>query len=106
MTAPAVHGAAANREQSGLGVETEAVRAPAVKAEVEEKHGKKYTKFEATEYKTQMVAGTNYFVKICVDGGEYIHIRMYKTLPHAGEKLSLTSTTPGKTKEEEIVYFQ
>ncbi|XP_066455401.1 cystatin-A-like [Eleutherodactylus coqui] len=77
-----------------------------VKAEVEEKHGKKYTKFEATEYKTQMVAGTNYFVKICVDGGEYIHIRMYKTLPHAGEKLSLTSTTPGKTKEEEIVYFQ
>ncbi|XP_069801083.1 cystatin-B-like isoform X1 [Dendropsophus ebraccatus] len=78
---------------------------PGVKPTVEEKHGKKYTTFVATEYKTQLVAGTNYFVKVHVGDEEYLHLRMYKTLPHDGEKLSLTAVQAGKTKQEEIVHF-
>ncbi|XP_075707135.1 cystatin-B-like [Rhinoderma darwinii] len=77
-----------------------------VKAEVEEKHGKKYPTYVATEYKTQPVSGTNYFVKVHVGDDEYIHLRLYKTLPHAGAQLSLSCTQAGKTKEEEIVHFQ
>ncbi|XP_044140077.1 cystatin-A [Bufo gargarizans] len=77
-----------------------------VKAEVEEKHGKKYSTYVATEYKTQCVAGTNYFVKVQVGDDQYIHLRLYKNLPHAGEKLSLSASQAGKTKEEEIVHFQ
>ncbi|KAM4044343.1 cystatin-B-like isoform 2-T2 [Anomaloglossus baeobatrachus] len=63
-----------------------------VKTEVEEKHGKTYPTYVATEYKTQVVAGTNYFVKVRVGDEEYIHLRMYKNLPHAGQKLSLTAS--------------
>ncbi|CAN2387738.1 This is an intracellular thiol proteinase inhibitor [Pristimantis euphronides] len=87
---------------------TEAVQAlcEQVKAEVEEKHKKKYPQFEAVEFKTQLVSGTNYFVKIRVGDEEYIHVCLYKTLPHAGDKLSLTATQTQKTKEEEIVHFQ
>ncbi|KAG8538198.1 hypothetical protein GDO81_023131 [Engystomops pustulosus] len=42
-----------------------------VKAEVEEKHGKKYPVFVATDYKTQTVAGTNYFIKVMAEGAPY-----------------------------------
>ncbi|XP_073526971.1 cystatin-B-like [Phyllobates terribilis] len=77
-----------------------------VKAEVEEKHGKKYPTFVAVEYKTQLVAGTNFFVKVLTGDEEYIHLRLYKTLPHAGEKLSLSATQVGKTKADDIVHFQ
>ncbi|XP_069616617.1 cystatin-B-like [Ranitomeya imitator] len=87
---------------------TEAVQAlcDQVKAEVEEKHGKKYPKFVAVEYKTQLVAGTNFFVKVLTGDEEYIHLRMYQTLPHDGEKLSLSASQVGKTKADEIVHFQ
>ncbi|XP_056410426.1 cystatin-B-like [Hyla sarda] len=77
-----------------------------VKTEVEEKHGKKYPTFQATEYKTQLVAGMNFFVKVHVGDEEYLHLRVYKTLPHDGEKLSLTAVQAGKTKADEIVHFQ
>ncbi|XP_069801084.1 cystatin-B-like isoform X2 [Dendropsophus ebraccatus] len=91
----------------GVKPATDAVQAlcEQVKPTVEEKHGKKYTTFVATEYKTQLVAGTNYFVKVHVGDEEYLHLRMYKTLPHDGEKLSLTAVQAGKTKQEEIVHF-
>lgn len=77
-----------------------------MKPEVEAKHGTKYPTYVATQYKTQTVAGTNYFVKVHVGDEKYLHLRMYKTLPHAGETLSLHGAQAGKTKEEEIVHFQ
>ncbi|XP_075177009.1 cystatin-B-like [Anomaloglossus baeobatrachus] len=76
-----------------------------VKAEVEEKHGKKYPTFVAVAFKTQVVAGTNYFVKVQVGDEEYIHLCVYETLPHAGQKLSLSATQVGKSKGDEIVHF-
>ncbi|KAM3935838.1 cystatin-B-like [Leptodactylus fuscus] len=77
-----------------------------LKAEVEGQHGKKYPTYVALTFKTQLVAGTNYFVKVDVGNDQCIHLRIYKNLPHAGEQLSLTSTQINKTKEDEIVHFE
>nr|KAF6477364.1 cystatin B [Molossus molossus] len=37
-----------------------------VKAQLEEKENKKYSTFKAVEFQTQVVAGTNYFIKVGV----------------------------------------
>ncbi|KAM5181663.1 cystatin-B [Mantella aurantiaca] len=76
-----------------------------VKAEVEEKHGRKFDTFTAVSYKTQMVNGTNYFVKVDVGGDEYYHVRIHKAFPHEQEKVTLSTSHAGKTKEEEITYI-
>lgn len=36
-----------------------------IKPLLEERTGKKYSSLEVIHYKTQVVAGTNYFVKVC-----------------------------------------
>ncbi|XP_006627803.1 cystatin-B-like [Lepisosteus oculatus] len=76
-----------------------------VKPQVEEKAGKKFQVFTAKEFKSQVVAGTNYFVKVHVGGEDYLHIRVYETLPHAGSKLSLHSIQTSKAQHDEILYF-
>nr|XP_060616888.1 stefin-C-like [Anolis sagrei ordinatus] len=75
------------------------------KGEIEQKENKKYPIFKATEYRTQVVKGTNYFIK--VDGGQekYLHLRIYEPLPQSGEKISLTSYQTGKTADDPLIYF-
>ncbi|XP_068122371.1 cystatin-B-like [Hyperolius riggenbachi] len=75
------------------------------KAEVEAKSGKKFGTYEAHSFKTQLVSGTNYFVKVHVGNEEYVHLRIYKKLPCHNEEKSLTSHQLGKTKEDPIEYF-
>ncbi|MEE6518830.1 hypothetical protein FKM82_030066 [Ascaphus truei] len=76
-----------------------------VKVEVEQKSGKNCSTFTAIEYKTQVVAGTNYFIKIHVGGEEYLHVRVYQTLPHAGATLTLSDCQIDKNKHDELTYF-
>ncbi|NP_001091423.3 uncharacterized protein LOC100049121 [Xenopus laevis] len=76
-----------------------------VKAEFVQKSGVNSSVFEAVSYKTQVVAGTNYFIKAHIGGNKCAHLRVYKRLPHQQEVLSLDSFLLDKTMEEEIVYF-
>ncbi|XP_031419563.1 cystatin-B-like [Clupea harengus] len=72
-----------------------------VKADVEEKAGKEYEIYTAKKYKSQIVSGTNYFIKVHVGGDDYIHI----TINKHGYRMRLVGVQTNKTESDEIVYI-
>ncbi|XP_063676799.1 cystatin-B-like isoform X3 [Bolinopsis microptera] len=56
-----------------------------VKGAVEDHAKKSYSVFEPHSYTTQVVAGTNYFVKVKTAAhGEFVHLRIFEHLPCYG----------------------
>ncbi|NXM36874.1 CYTB protein, partial [Oxyruncus cristatus] len=76
-----------------------------VKSQLEEKEGKTFDVFTAVEFRTQLVAGTNYFIKVHVGNDEFMHLRVFKSLPHENKPLSLHSYQGSKAKHDELAYF-
>ncbi|XP_019731588.1 cystatin-B-like [Hippocampus comes] len=74
-----------------------------VKSKVEQKTGKAYSIFIAKSYKSQIVSGTNYFIKVHVGGNDHIHIRVFQGLTQSGPEL--VSIKESKTHDDEIEYF-
>lgn len=50
------------------------------KKEIEKKLNQKIKKFNVHSYKTQIVAGINYYIKVEIDNNAFIHLRIYKNL--------------------------
>jgi len=73
-----------------------------VKTDLETKAGVKYDVFEPKIYKSQVVAGTNFFVKVHVGDNKHVHLRIYRDLQ---QNVSLHSHQTDKTHEEDIEYF-
>jgi len=69
---------------------------------VEAQTGKHYKVFKAVETKQQLVNGVNHFIKVHLDGEDYIHIRAHKAF--SGD-LSLTSVQENKKKTDPLDYF-
>jgi len=38
-------------------------------------------------------------------GGDFVHLRVHKSLPHAGEKLDLHGIQTSKSQQDPIEYF-
>ena len=69
-----------------------------IKAQVEERRNEKFTTFEAVKYKTQVVAGVIYKLKVKVGDDKYLHIRAIKNLPHKGGNFELRTVEDGTFK--------
>ena len=68
-----------------------------VKPEVEKALGATYSQFEAVKFTTQVVAGTNYKIKVKVGDGQYVHIKVFVPLPCNNAPNQLLEQEAGKT---------
>lgn len=56
-------------------------------------------------YKSQVVAGTNYFAKVDIGDGKFVHLRVFKPLPHTGAGPELVKFLLDKSADEAVEYF-
>jgi cystatin-A/B len=52
------------------------------KPHIEERVNRNFETFTPIACKTQVVAGTNFLIKVQVDNDEYIHVKIFRPLPH------------------------
>ncbi|XP_072469921.1 cystatin-A-like [Notamacropus eugenii] len=76
-----------------------------VKPQFEEKSNRKYDCLEAVEYRSQMVAGTVYFVKVHFGCDQYAHLKIFEPLPQTNKPMELLDYQTDKTKDDEVNYF-
>ena len=68
------------------------------------KTGKSYPHLKALSFKSQIVGGTNYFVKVDA-GDEHLHLRIFMPLPCYGDKPELHNLQESMSKNDPIEYF-
>ena len=67
---------------------------------IEEFLGTTYEYFEPFAYTTQVVAGTVFQAKIRVDGGDVIHVKIARPLPHTDKSPHVMKAETGKTEDD------
>ena len=73
-----------------------------MKPKVEQALGETYSEFEAVSFMTQVVAGTNYKIKVKVGNGKYVHIKVFVPLPCNGTEKKLRSQEANKTLNDKL----
>ena len=68
-----------------------------MKPKAEAALGATFATFDAVKYTTQVVAGTNYNIKVNVGDGKYVHIKVYVPLPCKNAPNELLTQEAGKT---------
>ncbi len=62
--------------------------------------GKEFAHYNPVGIKSQVVAGTNFFVKIQVTETEYIHVKIFRPLPHSDEEIKMIEVLLEKSKQD------
>ena len=75
-----------------------------LKAELEAKADYAFSELTVIHYKSQLVAGKNYFVKIHTGDEKYVHARIYQPLPGQGNP-EVHSVKKDKSLDVDIEYF-
>jgi len=73
-----------------------------VRAQVEEKLGRSIAEYTLVSYKSQVVAGMNYFAKVHIGNDEHLHLRIWR---NPARVITFHSLQHSKTKDEDIAYF-
>ncbi|XP_078512017.1 cystatin-B-like [Lissotriton helveticus] len=76
-----------------------------VKSELEAKMGANFGTFRAISCMSQVVAGTNYIVKVDTGDGCCVCIKIFVPLPQKNEPPSLLGYQVCNTPEDPIVFF-
>ncbi|XP_041887148.1 cystatin-A-like [Corvus hawaiiensis] len=76
-----------------------------VKVQFESQANMNCVVFAAVEYKTQVVAGIIYFIKVQVSDDEYVHLKVFQSLPYENQGPSLVGFQTGKTRDDPLTYF-
>jgi len=73
--------------------------AQAIKQHAEQHANRTFNLWEVVAFKSQVVAGTNFKLKISVGDGEYVHLKVFRSLPYAGSQLEVKEVTTGQSLE-------
>ncbi|KFQ20181.1 Cystatin-A [Mesitornis unicolor] len=76
-----------------------------VKPQFEMKVNKICDVFQALLYRTQVVAGTNYLIKVQAAKEEYVHLKVFQALPFENQGPKLEAFQTGKTRDDPLTYF-
>ncbi|XP_074070748.1 cystatin-A5-like [Macrotis lagotis] len=76
-----------------------------VKPKFEEKINGKCEMFKAVSFKSQVVAGFMYYVKVFMGNDQYAHLKIVEPIPQKNEPIKLLDFQTGKTKDDEVTYF-
>ena len=71
------------------------------KNQVESMAHKTYYTFQAVKYQSQVVAGTNYIIKVLADN-TYIHIKIFKPLPYTNQPPTLSNVDFNKNENDPL----
>ena len=64
--------------------------------------GRQFAHFHPVEIKKQVVAGTNYWVKVNVGDDKFIHVKIFKPLPYTGEPAVIKEVHLDKSHHDEL----
>ena len=64
--------------------------------------GSAVTHFTPVAVRKQVVAGTNFWIKIQVGEGTYIHVKIFRPLPHTGQPAEVKEVQAGKTHADPL----
>ena len=72
---------------------------------VEQQAGQSFSEWQIMHYQSQVVAGTNYWVKIAVGSGDkdFIHVKIFRPLPHTGDPAEVKEVHQGKAADDSFV---
>ena len=73
-----------------------------VQGQVQSRLNVQFDRFQAVSYRSQVVAGVNYFIKVDVGNGSFIHIKVFVPLPYTNLPPSLSDVQIGKSLQDPL----